>query len=174
MPDSAPGSASDLYGLCWDNNEMNLWSGARLDVTRGLRETDRWSGLAPVTSTIRSVPSRGVLGSRSEVGGRHEGPVRGEPVNCSYRVERALGETWDPASSLRMNQLCACSALLSGLRCTLVSGMFHSAPYFLPIRFDWATQLQPPEVEASSGSMAVRGWLRRDWLNHRRWPSTFG
>jgi mRNA interferase MazF len=45
--------------------------------------------VAPVTSTIRDVPSEVVLN-----GGRHEVPVRGEPAQCRYRVATEHGQTY--------------------------------------------------------------------------------
>ena len=46
--------------------------------------------VAPVTSTIRGVPSEVVLNEE-------EVPVRGEPAQCSYGVATAPGETCGPA-----------------------------------------------------------------------------
>ena len=49
--------------------------------------------VAPVTSTIRAVPSEVVLNEEDG----NEVPVRGEPAQCRYGVATAPGETCGPA-----------------------------------------------------------------------------
>ena len=75
-----------------------------------------------------------------------EVPVRGEPARCSYGIATAPGETCGPASSARMNEVCAALRFSLGCDANYLLGTFRLIRNFSRIyqtRPEWATRLPP-------------------------------